>query len=301
MQKELVFIGLGRMGAAMVTQLVEKGFTVHGFDVSEEARNEIAAVGANVYSSIKEAIAAMPERKIVWLMVPSKFVDDVLEEVTAEVTAGDIVIDGGNSFFKDTLRRNEELKAKEIHYVDCGTSGGLRGARHGASLMVGGDASIVHEIEEIFVALAMENGYARVGNTAAGHFVKMVHNGIEYGMMGAIAEGLSFIEDKESELGIDTKKVFGPYQHGSVITSSLVDWMAEAYLEEGYLDNIAGEVPRGETEEEMEYIIGEGKTPVLEASVKQRKDTRGNPSRIGTLLSAMRNKFGGHATIKKGK
>lgn len=298
MQKELVFIGLGRMGRGMAEHLTENDFTVHGFDVSEEMRNEAAAVGITVFETLTDAIAAMPGRKIVWLMVPSKFVDNVLDEVVPQLQADDIVIDGGNTFFKDTLRRGEALKEKNIHFVDCGTSGGTRGARHGASLMVGGPDEVVKEIEHIFHTLAAPNAYAHLGKTGTGHFVKMVHNGIEYGMMGALAEGMSYIEDHQEEFDIRIKEVFKPYQHGSVIESSLVNWLADSYMTEGYLEGIAGEVPRGETEEEMEFIITAGKTPVLEASVEQRKATRGNPSRIGTLLSAMRNQFGGHAVVK---
>ncbi|MCA9354625.1 MAG: decarboxylating 6-phosphogluconate dehydrogenase [Candidatus Kaiserbacteria bacterium] len=299
MEKELIFIGLGRMGLAMTAHLVAEGFVVHGFDVTEASRQEAAKAGVQVQATLTDTLAQMSEKKIVWLMVPSKFVDEVITEMKPLLKSGDIVIDGGNSFFKDTLRRGEALAKDDIHFVDCGTSGGMRGARHGAALMVGGPKDVVSEIEPIFTTLAIENGYAHVGKTGAGHFVKMVHNGIEYGMMGAIAEGLSYIEDRQEEFDIDIQKVLDPYQHGSIVTSSLMDWMADSYRTEGYLEAIAGEVPRGETEEEMEYIIEAGKTPVLEASVEQRKATRGNPSRIGTLLSAMRNQFGGHAVVKK--
>ena len=299
MQKELVFIGLGRMGAAMTEHLVEEGFTVHGYDVSEEARTTAAAFGVDTSETIKEAIERMSGRKIVWLMVPSKFVDDALAEVTAELNPRDIIIDGGNSFFKETLRRGEEMKAKDIFYIDCGTSGGVDGARHGASIMVGGDQETFTEIEEIFSTLATKDGYARAGGPGAGHFVKMVHNGIEYGMMGAIAEGLSFVESRKEDLDIDVMEVLKPYEHGSIITSNLMSWMADAYKTEGYLENIAGEVPKGETEFEMEYIVEQDMTPVLKASLDQRKATREQASRTGTLISAMRNKFGGHKTINK--
>lgn len=299
MQKELIFIGLGRMGRGMAEHLTEVGYTVHGFDVSEEMRKEAAQVKIPVYKTLTEAIAAMLGRKVVWLMVPSKFVDAVLDEVVPQLKPGDIVIDGGNTFFKDTVRRSEALATKHIHLIDCGTSGGTHGARHGASLMVGGPDEVVQEIEHIFHAIAAPGAYAHLGKTGAGHFVKMVHNGIEYGMMGALAEGMSYIEDHQAEFDIRIKEVFKPYQHGSVIESRLVNWLADSYLTPGYLEGIAGEVPRGETEEEMEYIIASGKTLVLEASVNQRKATRSNPSRIGTLLSAMRNQFGGHAVVKK--
>lgn len=299
MQKELVFIGLGRMGAAMTTHLVEQGFTVHGFDVSEDSRRTANEAGINVYDSINEAVSNMAGRKVVWLMVPSKFVDDVIEELFPMLSPSDILIDGGNSFFKESIRREKEASEKEIHYIDCGTSGGMNGARYGASIMVGGKAEPVSDVENIFEALATEDGYAHVGGPGAGHFVKMVHNGIEYGMMGAIAEGMAFVESHQADFNIDIKQVLKPYEHGSIITSSLMSWMAEAYKTEGYLENIAGELPKGETEFEMEFIVEANKTPVLSAALEQRKSTRGNPSRVGTLISAMRNQFGGHKTISK--
>jgi len=299
MRKELIFIGLGRMGLGMAEHLKENDYKVHGFDVSEKARQEAENVGIETDDNLDDLMNKMPEQKIVWLMVPSKFVDQVIGEIEPKLNNGDIVIDGGNSFFKDTLRRHKELAAKGVHYIDCGTSGGVQGARYGASLMVGGSDEVIGQIEHIFHTLAAKNAYAHVGKTGAGHFVKMVHNGIEYGMMGAIAEGISYIEDHQGELDIKVKEVFKPYRHGSVIESRLVDWLAEAYLEENYLEHIAGEVPRGETEEEMEFIISEDKTSVLKAAVEQRKATRQKPSRVGTLLSAMRNKFGGHAVVKK--
>ncbi len=299
MQKELIFIGLGRMGAAMTAHLAEQGYTVHGFDVSEEARSAAAASGVTVYESIRTAIEAMEGQKVVWIMVPSQFVDDVLNELPNYLTAGDVIIDGGNTFFKETLRRAGEAHQYGIKYVDCGTSGGVDGARHGASLMVGGADEVVAEVEHIFTALAAPNAYGHVGGTGAGHFVKMVHNSIEYGMMGAIAEGVNFIEDHKDELDIHMDELLKPYENGSIITSNLISWLADAYRTDGYLENIAGEVPKGETETEMEYVANTNSTPILEAALLQRKETRQNPSRVGTLISAMRNQFGGHKTIKK--
>jgi 6-phosphogluconate dehydrogenase len=299
MNKEIVFVGLGRMGMAMGKHLVEEGYKVHGFDVSEDIRVTAKGAGLLTYNSIEDTIGGMEGQKVVWLMVPSKFVDSVLEEVYPQLLEGDIIIDGGNTFFKDTLSRAEFAKSRGINYVDCGTSGGVTGARNGASLMVGGDQEIVRGIEHLFKTLATENGYAHIGATGAGHFVKMVHNGIEYGMMGAIAEGMSFIEDNEEALQLNAKNTLKPYVNGSIITSNLMSWMADAYSAEGYMDSIAGEVPKGETEAEMEYLIEHKKTPVLEAALNQRKSTRENPSRIGTLISALRNTFGGHLVNKK--
>ena len=287
------------MGAAMTVRLVEAGYTVHGFDVSEKARSTAKVAGISTYDSTQESIEAMPDRKVVWLMVPAKFVDGVLNEIHKNLSPGDIIIDGGNSFFKETLRRAEEAKQKELHYVDCGTSGGIIGARNGAALMVGGDDKVVAEVAHIFETLAAPNGYGHVGKTGSGHFVKMVHNGIEYGMIGAIAEGMNFVEKYEEELRINTRQVLNPYVHESIITSKLMTWMSDAYHTEGYLESIVGEVPKGETEEEMEFIIKQQLSPVLEAALNQRKATRETPSRVGTLISAMRNQFGGHKVINK--
>jgi 6-phosphogluconate dehydrogenase len=301
MQKELIFIGLGRMGLAMTTHLVEEGYIVYGHDLSDDARAQAAVVGVKPYETLDTVMSAMSGRKVLWLMVPSSTVDIVLDEVVKYLLPGDIIVDGGNSFYKDTLRRGAALQEQQIHYVDCGTSGGMKGARHGASLMVGGDKEVVTEIEQVFTALATPEGYAHVGGIGAGHFVKMVHNGIEYGMMGALAEGMNFVEAHGTKLGVDVHAVLNPYQHGSIISSALMDWLADSYRTEGYLDTIAGEVPRGETEIEMEHIVAQGETPVLEAAIAQRKMTRGTPSRIGVLISAMRNQFGGHAVMKRDK
>lgn len=298
-RKELVFIGLGRMGKAMTEHLVEQGYQVHGFDVSEDARAEAAAAGVTVYNSIADAVGEMSEEKLVWLMVPSKFNDDVLAELYPLLSPGDTIIDGGNTFFEDTVRRAKDAAEKKLNYIDCGTSGGMEGARHGASLMVGGEKEVVEQYRHLFEALAAENGFGHVGKTGAGHFVKMIHNGIEYGMMGALAEGVNVLEERQTEFDINIMEAMKAYEHQSIITSKLATWLGDSFRTEGYLEQIAGEVPKGETEEEMEYIVANQDVKVLEAALQQRKDTREKPSRIGVFVSAMRNQFGGHKTIKK--
>ena len=299
MNKQIAFIGLGRMGAAMAARLAEQDYEVHGYDENKDARDNTAKAGVHVHETLKETINALTEPRLVWMMVPSKYVDDVLAELQPLLSADDTIVDGGNSFFKDTVNRHHNLVANQIHYIDCGTSGGVEGARNGASLMVGGTKSTVMRFEHVFMDLAMEKGYGHVGQTGAGHFVKMVHNGIEYGMMGAIAEGINVLHEHKEGLAIDISHALGPYQHGSIITSNLMDWLADAYKTDGYLEKIAGEVPTGETEMEMEYLINHENVRVLDAAVLQRKLTRLEPSFIGTLISAMRNQFGGHQTIEK--
>ncbi len=296
MIKEITFIGLGRMGAAMSTALVKKGFEVSGFDTNAQSRVDAEKNGVTTFDSLDAALAPTENPKVIWLMVPSKYVDDVLSQVTSHTKPGDYIIDGGNSFFKDSIRRHGELKAQELIYIDCGTSGGVEGALNGASLMVGGEQTAVKYLEHFFVALATDNVYGHAGGPGAGHFVKMIHNGIEYGMMNALAEGLTAVESQSKELNINTPEVLKSYTNGSIITSSLMTWLSDAYSRPDHLNNISGNVPLGETEEEMEYVINEFDFQSLETALKVRKDTRESPSRVGTLIAAMRNEFGGHKT-----
>ena len=298
MKKEIGFVGFGRMGLNMATNLVEHDYRVVGYNRSEEPRVEAASVGVEVVPSLRELVESLATPRVVWLMVSSSAVDVVLDEVVLYLEVGDTVIDGGNSFYKDSLKRHKTLKAKSINFLDCGTSGGMTGARHGASIMVGGEALVFAEHEHFFKALAAEDGYARVGNAGAGHFVKMIHNGIEYGMMGAIAEGVTVLHEHEEKFGIDLKEVFKPYEHESIITSKLVSWLVEAY-KTGQIDAIEGIVPKGETEEEMEHITTLGDVKVLEAALLQRKGTRLQASYLGKLVAAMRNQFGGHKVVPK--
>jgi len=300
MKKQLGFVGLGRMGLNMATLAVEKGYEVIAFNRSIEPRIEAKEVGITTTESLTEMITSLSSPKVVWLMVSSNAVDLMIEELVPQLQKGDTIIDGGNSFYTDSLRRHTQLKDKGIHFLDCGTSGGTDGARYGASIMVGGKEEVFKEHEHIFKALACEGGYARVGNEGAGHFVKMIHNGIEYGMMGALAEGFSILHDHEEKMGITISQVLKPYTHESIIAGKLVNWLALAY-EQGQIDAIKGEVPKGETEEEMEHITTLGETKVLEAALSQRKATRVDASYIGKLVSAMRNQFGGHKVIEKEK
>ena len=299
-KKELAFVGLGRMGAAMSAHLIEDGYTIHGFDTSEDARAATKGSGVKVYTTLKQAIEGIEAKtKVVWIMVPSKYVDAVIKDVSKELKRGDCIIDGGNSFFKESVFRHHDLGGKGIDFIDCGTSGGVEGARCEASLMVGGDAPAVKAHEHIFKALAAKDGYGFVGGPGAGHFVKMIHNGIEYGMMGAIAEGINTLHEHKEGMQLNITEAIKAYEHGSIIESNLISWLADAYEEEGKLESIAGKVPKGETEMEMEYLVNHNHLRVLNAALTQRKLTRVEPSYIGTLISAIRNEFGGHKTIPK--
>jgi 6-phosphogluconate dehydrogenase len=298
---EIGFIGLGRMGLNMATLLVEKGYRVVGFDPNIQAQQLAREVGVEIVPDYSVMVNALSVPKVFWIMVPSLLVDRVLADLVPLLNKGDTIIDGGNSFYKDSLRRHEILAGKGILFLDCGTSGGIDGARYGASIMVGGNKDTFAKHEHIFKALAAPDGYALVGKEGAGHFVKMIHNGIEYGMMGAIAEGITVLHEHEKQFGIDLKNVFKPYEHESIITSKLVSWLRQAY-DQGQVDLVAGVVPQGETEEEMEHITTLGDVKVLQAALAQRKATRESPEKesyLGKLIAVMRNQFGGHKVITK--
>lgn len=297
-KKEIGFIGMGRMGLNMVSNLVEQDYRVVGMDPNEAAQTQAREIGVEVVTEYSALVQALPAPRSIWIMVPSTLVDSVIEAVSPLLAPGDTIIDGGNSFFKDSIRRHQELAERGLHFLDCGTSGGMQGARHGAAIMVGGPQDVFDAHEHFFRDLATMNGYARVGNAGAGHFVKMIHNGIEYGMMGAIAEGVTILHEHEVALGIDLAQAFKPYEHESIIASKLVTWLRQAY-DEGQIDAIKGEVPRGETEEEMEFITTIGDTKVLRAALEQRRATREKESYLGKLVAAMRNQFGGHKVISK--
>jgi len=297
MKKELGFVGLGRMGLNMATRLVEQGYRVVGLDHDQAALAAAKQAGIETVATYEDMVGALSPDRLVWMMIPSKFVDTALEELTPLLNPGDTIIDGGNSFYQDSLRRHESLKTVDISFLDTGTSGGVTGARHGASLMVGGDTTVFATHEHIYQALATNNGYALVGGAGAGHFVKMIHNGIEYGMMGAIAEGFTVLHEHTDQFNLDLQQVMKPYENESIISSKLISWLSKAY-QEGQVDLITGEVPTGETESEMEHITTIGDVKVLSAALTQRQETRTKPSYIGKLIAAMRNQFGGHSVIQ---
>lgn len=292
------FIGLGRMGANMVYNLLDHKYQVVVYNRTQEKMEEPVKAGAAPSSSISELVSLLPEKKVVWLMVNAgEALDAVLAELTPLLKEGDIVVDGGNSYYQDSQKRYANLKKLGISYMDCGTSGGMGGARNGACLMIGGDIESFNYIKNIFKDLALPDGFAYLGGSGAGHYVKMVHNGIEYGMMSALGEGFEAI--KNSPLNVDLKAVAKVYSHGSIVESKLMGWLAEAFNEEGYLDAISGNVPKGETEEEMKKLLSEAEMPSLLNAIKVREESRTKPSYAGKLISAMRNKFGGHKVNKE--
>jgi 6-phosphogluconate dehydrogenase len=292
----IAYIGLGKMGRNMVERLLAKGHTVTAFDPDEKARAEAASLGAEVVDSLADLMQKTASPRTVWLMVPHQVVDNVLDELAPHLVPGDTVIEGGNSPYKKTKERARVHTERSVLFLDAGVSGGPGGAKEGACIMVGGDKVVFDEYEQLFKDLSVEGGYAYMGKHGAGHFVKMVHNGIEYGMMQALAEGFDIMQ--ESEFDLNLVEVARLYNHGSVIESKLVGWLHSGFVEYGQeLSDITGSASASgeglwtvETAHEMGVDVN-----VIEDSLKAREKTQKQPSYQGKLISVMRNQFGGHA------
>ena len=298
MPKIIGFIGLGKMGKNMVLNLLEKGYNVIAYNRTHDKTREVVRKGSIGAYSLTEMISKLPKRKIVWLMIKhGKPVDDTIKKLIPYLKKGDILIDGGNSWYKDSIRRHDMLKKKGIRLLDCGTSGGIEGARHGASMMIGGDKKIFKYTERLFKDMCVKEGYGYMGSSGAGHFVKMVHNGIEYGMMGAINEGFLAIEKHSNKFGINLKEAAKVYAHGSIIESKLISWLYKAFNKKKYLRLISCEVPKGETEDEMKKLEKMADMKILHDAIMMRDKSRKHKI-CCKLISAMRNEFGGHP-IKK--
>jgi glucose-6-phosphate 1-dehydrogenase len=299
--KEIGIIGLGKMGANLVRQLHEKGWRVVAYNRNTEKVSEIETEGIEGARSIDELLKKLPSPKIIWLMVTAgKPVDDFLfakDGIVSKLKKGDVVIDGGNSFFQDTVRRSKLLAKKGIKFLDAGVSGGPSGARNGACVMVGGDVKTFLALEQLFAEISVPGGYAHFGSAGAGHFVKMVHNGIEYGMMQSIAEGFALM--KKSPFKLDLEKVARLYNNGSVIESRLIGWLESGFKKFGTeLKDVSGSVAYTG---EGEWTVKTGKKwkmklPTIEDSFKFRVRSKKSPSYMGKILSTLRNQFGGHAS-----
>jgi 6-phosphogluconate dehydrogenase len=329
---QLGMIGLGRMGANMVRRLTKAGHQCVVHDVHSEAIQALVAPGVVGAASLEQLIAGLAKPRAVWLMVPAAVVDPTLAKLVPLLEAGDIVIDGGNSYYHDDIRRSAELRSQNIHYVDVGTSGGVAGLERGYCLMIGGEAKIVAHLTPIFAALApgsdepaltrkqkaetAQQGFLHCGPAGAGHFVKMVHNGIEYGVMAAYAEGLNILKnanignqqhdiDAETtplrnpahyQFDLDLPKIAEVWRHGSVISSWLLDLTAQALRNDAELKDYAGRVSdSGEGRWTLAAAIDEGvPAPVISAALFARFQSRGNADYADRVLSAMRKQFGGH-------
>src|SRR5271157_4884874 len=339
---QLGMVGLGRMGANMVRRLIRAGHSCTVYDRSPQVVQELVADKAVGASSIKDFVSKLQKPRAVWLMIPAAFVDSTIAEIVPHLEAGDILIDGGNSYYIDDIRRAKELAPKGIHYVDVGTSGGVWGLERGYCMMIGGPDAAVQYLDPIFKTIApgigddiprtpgrekiggtAEQGYLHCGPNGGGHFVKMVHNGIEYGMMAAYAEGLNILQKanigkQTHEIDAETTPLRDPehYQYdfnltdvtevwrrGSVIASWLLDLTAAALAEDPQLTKFAGRVSdSGEGRWTIKAAIDEAvPTPVLTTSLYERFSSRGEADFADKLLSAMRYEFGGHLEKAAGK
>ena len=296
---ELGMVGLGKMGAFMVERLVRGGHRVVGFDRDAGAVARIVAVGAEGADSLAGLATKLKQPRAIWIMVPSGSpVDDTIATLLPLLTKNDILIDGGNSNYKDTQRRAVSVKAKGYQFVDVGTSGGVWGLKEGYAMMVGGDKEAVERLRPVFETLApaKDKGWGRVGPSGAGHFVKMVHNGIEYGLMQAYAEGFAILK-KKGEFALDMHQISEIWRTGSVVRSWLLDLLSIALKENV---EMAGIAPYVSDSGEGRWTVAEAidldvPAPVITLSLLQRLTSRDSESYSDKLLSAMRNQFGGHA------
>ncbi|TKH17845.1 decarboxylating 6-phosphogluconate dehydrogenase [Bacillus wiedmannii] len=292
-------IGLGKMGLNLGKNLMDHKHEVAAFDLNTSAVEEMKEYGATGVSSLSELVQSLQSPRILWVMVPHAVVDSVIDEVTPLLSKGDILIEAGNSHYKESIRRYEQLKKDGIHFMDAGTSGGMEGARNGACYMIGGDQEAWDIVEPIFRDTAVENGYLYAGKAGSGHFLKMVHNGIEYGMMAAIGEGFEILE--KSEFDYDYEKVSRVWNNGSVIRSWLMELTENAFSKDAKLDEIKGVMhSSGEGKWTVETALDlQTATPVIAMSLLMRYRSLDNDTFTGKVVAALRNEFGGHAVEKK--
>ncbi|MCA0237637.1 MAG: decarboxylating 6-phosphogluconate dehydrogenase [Bacteroidetes bacterium] len=298
---QIGLIGLGKMGYNIALNLRNHGHSVVAHDVSAELTARISTEeGIDTGDSLESLCRKLQGRRVIWLMVPAgEIVDEVLNALTPHLSPGDIVIDGGNSNFNDTLRRYTVLKGMEIDFLDCGTSGGTSGALNGACTMIGGEREVYDYCKTVFDDISLPGGTLYVGAPGAGHFTKMVHNGIEYGMMQAIAEGFEVLE--HSQYDIDYHKVAQLWNHGSVVRSWLMELTANAFSKDPHLDSIRGVMhSSGEGKWTLETALDLGvPTPVIALSLMMRYRSQQADTFSGKVVAALRNEFGGHAVERK--
>jgi 6-phosphogluconate dehydrogenase len=294
-------IGLGKMGLNLAQNLIDHKHEVVAFDVDPNAIKEIEEHGAKGTTSTLEFITSLEQPRIIWIMVPHTVVDSVLSEILPFLNSDDIVIEAGNSHYKDSIRRYNNFKKFGVRFLDVGTSGGMEGARNGACYMVGGDPEAWEIVEPIFRDTAVENGYLYAGKAGSGHFLKMIHNGIEYGMMAAIGEGFEVLE--KSDFDYDYEKVARVWNNGSVIRSWLMELTERAFSKDAKLDEIKGLMnSSGEGKWTVETAFDlQTATPVIAMSLLMRYRSLENDTFTGKVVAALRNEFGGHAVQKNRK
>jgi 6-phosphogluconate dehydrogenase len=298
---QLAMIGLGRMGGNMVERLMRNGHKLVVYDRSAEAVAKYQKLGASPAADLGGVTSSLGERKIIWIMVPAGDpVDQTIAALRPNLKAGDIIIDGGNSNFHDTIRRGEDLAKSKIEFIDSGTSGGIWGLENGYCLMVGGSDAAVKHCEPIFTTLAPPKGYAHVGPTGAGHYVKMVHNGIEYGLLQAYAEGYEILNASKIFPKLNLEQISEVWQHGSVVRSWLNELAASAFKKDAKLGDIKGWVAdSGEGRWTVQEAIDlDVPAPVITLSLQARFRSRQTDSFGAKVIAALRNEFGGHAVKK---
>ncbi len=293
---EVAFIGLGRMGANMVRRLMQGGHRVVAYNRTAEKTKELVSEGAVGAYSLKEVVEQLKTPRIVWLMVPAgQVVDDHIAQLEPLLSPGDIIIDGGNSYYKDSVRRGQEVTAKGFHFMDVGTSGGIWGLKVGYCLMIGGEKAIFDHCEPLFKTLAPPDGYGYMGDHGAGHLVKMVHNGVEYGMLQAYGEGFEILN--ASPYHLDLYNISHLWNQGSVVRSWLLELAELAFQKDPQLSSIKGWVAdsgegRWTVLEAMEHDVP---APVITLSLLERFRSRQEESFSAKVIAALRNEFGGHA------
>ena len=299
---KLAMIGLGKMGMNMARRLMQSNHEIIAYDLSQEAVEEITAEGASGATSLQQVVEMLPAPRIVWIMLPAgKPVDDTIKQLKELLSSEDIIIDGGNTYYKDDLRRFEALKAAGIHYMDVGVSGGIWGLRVGYCMMMGGDKNIFRYLEPIFQTLAPKEGYLYCGQSGAGHFVKMVHNGIEYALMQAYGEGFEILDASEFAKSFDYAKISHMWNQGSVIRSWLLELAEDAFNKSEDLSDITGYVEdSGEGRWTVQQAVDTAvPAAVITLSLMRRFRSRQKDPFTDRVLSALRREFGGHAVVSK--
>ncbi|WP_100011623.1 phosphogluconate dehydrogenase (NAD(+)-dependent, decarboxylating) [Lentibacillus sediminis] len=297
---EIGMIGLGKMGLNLTLNLLDHEHKVIGFDKNTASSESVTNDNFHLAATLTELVESLPAPRKIWLMVPAGEVTTaVIDELTPLLEKGDMLIDGGNSNYKDTLKRAQILGERGIYFFDCGTSGGVDGAREGACTMIGGDAEKFKEIEPLFQDVSIGNGYLYTGKCGSGHFLKMVHNGMEYGMMQAIGEGFDILE--KSEFDYDYEQVARVFNHGSVIRSWLMELTESAFAKDANLDDIRGVMnSSGEGKWTVETALDlQAAAPVIALSLMMRYRSQENDTFSGKVVAALRNEFGGHEVVKK--
>jgi len=296
---QIGLIGLGKMGFNLALNLKRNNYDVVAYDVNAATLDAIKSHGIKTAKSLKDLAEQLKTKRVIWLMIPAgELIDKTLQELKGYLAVSDIVIDGGNSFYKDSIRRSTELNALQIDYLDCGTSGGTEGALNGACTMVGGNKFAFDYCEKLFKDISIPDGYLFCGKSGSGHFTKMIHNGIEYGMMQAIAEGFEVLH--QSEFNLNLEKVARVWNHGSVVRSWLMELTENALRKDPKLDSIKGIMhSSGEGKWTLETALEKQiSTPVIALSLLMRYRSHQADTFSGKIVAALRNEFGGHAVEK---